>query len=179
MVAPKFTISRQDRVATAGSCFAQHVMRALGTAGFNTLVAEGPAGAARRGAGAALPLWRVLHPLGQYLYGARQLLQLFERANGTFTPRCEPWEGPEGLIDPFRPSIGPFASVAELEADRATHLAAVRTMIAEMDVFVFTLGLTEAWLDADGASSRWRRASLAARSSPAATVSATSRWPTR
>lgn len=150
VVAPKFTISRQDRVATAGSCFAQHVMRALDAAGFNTLVAEGPPALLDE------TLARRFH-YGEFstrsgnIYTARQLLQLIERANGTFTPRCAPWEGPEGLIDPFRPSIGPFASVAELAADRDTHLAAVRTMIAEMDVFVFTLGLTEAWLDADGA----------------------------
>lgn len=150
VVAPKFAISREDRVATAGSCFAQHVMRSLSGAGFNTLVCEGAPSLLDE------TLARRFH-YGEFttrsgnIYTARQLRQLFERANGTFKPVAEPWEGPDGLIDPFRPSIGPFASVAELEADRAAHLDAVRRMMAEMDVFVFTLGLTEAWVDSDGA----------------------------
>jgi hypothetical protein len=38
-----------------------------------------------------------------------------------------------------------FAGHAEFEADRAQHLAAVRRAFAEMDIFIFTLGLTEIW----------------------------------
>ena len=40
VVAPKFTISRADRVATAGSCFAQHIARHLSRSGFNYFVTE-------------------------------------------------------------------------------------------------------------------------------------------
>src|SRR5690606_14694746 len=39
-----FQIRRSDRVATAGSCFAQHVSRALRRHGFNYFVAEAPKG---------------------------------------------------------------------------------------------------------------------------------------
>lgn len=35
--------------------------------------------------------------------------------------------------------------MAEFNADRAQHFAAVRRMIEEADAFVFTLGLTEGW----------------------------------
>lgn len=43
-------------------------------------------------------------------------------------------------------------SEAEMHADREQHLAAVRRMFEELDVFVFTLGLTECWRSAvDGA----------------------------
>jgi hypothetical protein len=42
---------------------------------------------------------------------------------------------------------GGYASLAELRADRAWHLARVRQLFSEGDVFVFTLGLTEAWVD--------------------------------
>ena len=36
-------------------------------------------------------------------------------------------------------------SVEELTEDRSRHLAAVRQMFETLDVFVFTLGLTESW----------------------------------
>lgn len=85
----------------------------------------------------------------------RQLLQLFQRAYGTFAPVDEAWERVDGrFVDPFRPRIqeGGFESRAALLADRAAHLAAVRAMFEGCDVFVFTLGLTEAWISSrDGA----------------------------
>jgi hypothetical protein len=43
--------------------------------------------------------------------------------------------------------------VAEYEADRVQHFAAVRQAIETLDVFVFTLGLTETWVSrTDGAA---------------------------
>ena len=39
---------------------------------------------------------------------------------------------------------------AEVEADRLRHLAAVRAMFESLDVFVFTLGLTEGWMHRRG-----------------------------
>lgn len=150
VVAPKFQISPEAPVASAGSCFAQHVMRHLGAAGFNTLVTE-TAPSFLSDALAARFHYGVFSTRSGNVYTARQLRQLLERAEGTFVPAAEPWETADGLLDPFRPSVGPFRSLAELEGDRTWHLAAVRQMVAEMSVFVFTLGLTEAWVDADGA----------------------------
>ena len=150
----KFKVHSSDLVATAGSCFAQHIARHLAGSGFSYLVTETP------------------HPLiGQHLhkdfnygvftarygniYTTRQLAQLLQRAYGRFAPEEEFWESEGGYaIDPYRPQIQPrgFASVAELKADRAQHLAAVRRAVEQMDVFVFTLGLTEAWVSRrDGA----------------------------
>jgi len=82
------------------------------------------------------------------LYTTRQLLQLFERAYGRYAPADEAWPAGGGRwIDPYRPQIQPegFLSRREFDVDRARHLAAVRRMFEELDVFVFTLGLTEAW----------------------------------
>lgn len=74
---------------------------------------------------------------------------------GSFTPAEDPWVDPDGTVrDPFRPTIqhGNVKSVAEMEADRRQHPAAVRRMLAELDVLVFTLSLTECWLSReDGA----------------------------
>ncbi len=89
------------------------------------------------------------------IYTARQLRQLLSRAYGEFVPADDAWPGEDGrVIDPFRPQIQPdgFASRQEYEADRSQHFAAIRRAIEELDVFVFTLGLTEAWMSKlDGA----------------------------
>ena len=147
-------ITRETRVATAGSCFAQHIARHLQKSGFHYYVAE---------AGhPVLPAkLRQAHNYGMFsarfgnLYTARQLRQLMERALGRFTPEEPAWIDADGSVrDPFRPTVQPgnFASAAEMEADRQQHLNAVRTMFETLDVFVFTLGLTECWAArADGA----------------------------
>ncbi|MGV8988706.1 MAG: GSCFA domain-containing protein, partial [Cypionkella sp.] len=65
------------------------------------------------------------------------------------------WLKGDGIVDPFRPTIEPepFSSVAEMHALRESHLEAVVEIFEKADVFVFTLGLTEAWLSkADGAA---------------------------
>jgi len=148
-----FTIPRTARIATAGSCFAQHIARFLPRWGRTTLVTEpGPcdwALAERRRHGYGLFPARFGN-----LYSALQLLQLFQRAYGSFTPEEPAWKEAGGWVDPFRPSVQPtpFPSLEALEADRAIHFAAVREMFESLDVFIFTLGLTEAWVSsADGA----------------------------
>ena len=40
MVAPKFRIGAEDRIVTAGSCFAQHLANALKSEGFRYFVPE-------------------------------------------------------------------------------------------------------------------------------------------
>lgn len=150
----KFRIGRRDRVAAAGSCFAQHIGRYLQAAGSNYLVAEVPhtlltAQAAR------LTGYGVFSARFGNIYTARQLAQMFERAYGRFVPSEDIWrEGDRRFVDPFRPNIQPggFNSEREYSIDRARHFAAVRQMFETLDVFVFTLGLTEAWrAKADGA----------------------------
>jgi hypothetical protein len=83
------------------------------------------------------------------IYTVRQLLQLFERSFGYFQPIEGHWQLPGGrFVDPLRPQIEPdgFATIEALEADRAAHLQAVKEMFEQVDVFVFTMGLTECWV---------------------------------
>lgn len=143
------------KVATAGSCFAQHIARHLRTSGFDYYVAE-------PGHPILPASVREKHNYGTFsarygnIYTARQLVQLFRRAYGHFSPSEPAWVEADGrVLDPFRPTVQPggFVSVAEMEVDRAQHLAAVRTMFETLNVFVFTLGLTECWVSrADGAA---------------------------
>lgn len=151
-----FRVRTQDKVATAGSCFAQHIARHLSGSGFNYYVPEiahpiMPAELAQRFN------YGVFSARYGNLYTSRQLLQLFQRAQGEFDPQDRFWRSSDGtgFVDPYRPAIQPvpFTSVRALEEDRRRHLAAVDTMMRGLDVFVFTLGLTECWINkSDGAA---------------------------
>lgn len=153
VVNARFKLNRESKVATAGSCFAQHISRTLTKHGFNYYVTETsdellPQNATQRNFG-------VFSARFGNIYTARQLTQLFDRAYGRFSPVDQYWNrSDDKLVDPFRPQIEPdgFDSVEALAQSRASHFAAVREMFEKLDVFVFTLGLTEAWRSrADGA----------------------------
>lgn len=151
---PRFRFGPNEKVVTAGSCFAQHIGRFLLRDGCNFLVTEAAHPFLTAAAAQALNYGVYSARYGN-VYTARQLLQLFDRAFGAFTPQENAWAEQDGVvIDPFRPQIQPrgFNSFRELEIDRARHFAAVRDAFASLDVFIFTLGLTEAWrARADGA----------------------------
>jgi hypothetical protein len=139
-----FKIGPRDKVATAGSCFAQHISKRLRGAGFNFFATESEP--ERAGASDA----EVYDFSARYgnIYTARQLLQLFDRAFGFFRPAERAWaRDGGGFCDPFRPRIEPdgFSSEEEVDKARRGHFAAVRRMFKNLDVFVFTLGLTECW----------------------------------
>jgi hypothetical protein len=140
-------IDADTKVATAGSCFAQHIARYLKDSGYCYYVAEP--------GHPILPPKTLAHQnYGLFscrygnIYTARQLWQLFQRAFGQFVPVEDVWQtAPDVFVDPFRPTTQPggYISREELLADRAQHFAAVRRMFETLDVFVFTLGLTECW----------------------------------
>lgn len=143
---PRFRIERTAKVATSGSCFAQHISRQLQRIGFNFFVTED---------GTDLPEQaRRDRQFGVYsarfgnIYTTAQLHQLFQEAFGARVPAERAWQRADGaFIDPYRQQVEPegFRTVEDLLADRAIHLAAVRRMFVECDVLIFTLGLTEGW----------------------------------
>lgn len=148
--APPFQIEPETRVVTAGSCFAQHVVRHLREQGQVLLETE-PAHPLLPAPLAESFGYGIYAARYGNVYTSRQLLQLWRRATGTFVPVDDIWKGDGGWFDPFRPTIQPggFASEREYYEDRRRHLAAVRRAFCDMDVFVFTLGLTECWASRD------------------------------
>ncbi len=146
VVNPRFHIAPDARVATAGSCFAQHISRRLREIGFNYYIPE---------AGDHLPeAERTARQYGIFsarfgnLYTTTQLHQLFQEAFGERVPVEQAWRRPDGrYVDPYRQQVEPagFVCPEDVAADRALHLAAVREMFLNADVLVFTLGLTETW----------------------------------
>ncbi|CAL4869178.1 hypothetical protein MMA231_03469 (plasmid) [Asticcacaulis sp. MM231] len=144
-----FRISRNEPVITAGSCFAQHVAKRLSENGFNYFVCE-KAHSLIPDSVALANNYGVFSARYGNLYTARQLKQLLQRAWGNHVPIENTWQLANGnFVDPFRPQVQPggFISEAELNIDREQHFAAIRRGIKKMSVFVFTLGLTEAWAD--------------------------------
>lgn len=140
-------ITTKTKVATAGSCFAQHIARKLSQSGYNYLVTE---------KGHPILSSSVAKEQGYGLFSARygniyttrQLLQLFDRAFGNITSTENYWVNKKGkFVDPLRPTAQPngYNSADDLGLDREHHLKAVKKMFEELDVFVFTLGLTECW----------------------------------
>lgn len=145
-LAQPIALTRNDRVATAGSCFAQYIGNRLAAKGANYLDLE-----------PAPENWSIdtarRHGFGVYscrygnIYTVRQLLQLAEEAFGENEPRLEFWEREQRYFDAFRPSVDPqgHATINDVEVLRLAHLNAVRNLFSQLDVLVFTLGLTEGW----------------------------------
>jgi GSCFA family len=143
---PKFQIHRRTRIVTAGSCFAQHFAKALTARRYRWLDYEpGPAG--------LTPEQRKDYHYGTFsfrtgnIYTPRMLLQWLTWALTDATPPDEVWEKDGRFYDPFRPGVEPggFASPEELYASRSDTLKAIAEAVRGSHVFVFTMGLTEAW----------------------------------
>jgi hypothetical protein len=139
-----------DRVFSAGSCFASNMVPYLERAGI-TYVRTEPRPRALAGLKDGLGYDNFSARFGN-VYTSRQFLQLVLRCTGQWTPREDRWRTRDGLIDPFRPGLTYRArDDAEFDALTRSHLAAAREAIEAATLVVFTLGLTEAWRADDGA----------------------------
>jgi hypothetical protein len=149
----KFSIKPSDRVVTAGSCFAQHIAKRLRAHGFDYRDYEPPPYGLPEDRQQAFS-YNVYSARYNNIYTARQMLQTLRRAFGSFVPQERLWHSDGRFFDPYRPTVEPngFASAEEFEASQHSHYAAVRRVLEESDLFIFTLGLTEGWVSArDGA----------------------------
>lgn len=150
MYTPKFPITKSMRIATAGSCFAQHVGRTLKKGGFSVIDME-----------PFVPGFsdKLAHSYGYRLYSARygniytvrQLWQLIQECFGKLTLSDSIWEREGRYFDAFRPSVEPegLPSPEAVKTHRNQHLAAVRSVFQNCELLVFTFGLTEAWTGKD------------------------------
>jgi hypothetical protein len=144
----KFDILPSDKIATAGSCFAQHLTYHLKKNGYKVLDLEPPP--------PSLPA-KLYQNYGFSTYSARygniytvrQLLQLANECAGIWQPKNYVWVKGDRFYDALRPSIEPngFDTLGAVKMFRKNHIANVKDLFCELDVFVFTLGLTEMWVD--------------------------------
>ena len=131
---------------SAGSCFAANIIPFFEAAGFPYVRTEFMDAADRYN-------YHLYSASYGNIYTARQLRQLLERLSGAFRPVEDRWRIGDEVIDPFRPGLpDPAGSDEEFDLLLASHHDRVREAIAAASLFVFTLGLTEAWVSkADGA----------------------------
>ncbi len=148
---PRFPITRETGIITLGSCFAQHISKSLRANGYKWLDSE-PAPPELP------PDEHAKHGYGVFsfrtgnIYTAALLRQWVAWATGKAEPGRESFFDDGRHYDPYRPSLGPdgFPTAGEMLAVRRATLVAMRESIREADLFIFTLGLTEAWLNKDG-----------------------------
>jgi len=149
----KFSIDPSEVICTGGSCFAQRISQFIMGHGFKFGQFEPPHPILDAEDARALGYGQFSARYGN-LYTARQLRQLVDESVGTTPMRSRLGRHKEGgVVDLLRPSINRhhrFQCEGEAEADRRYHLGRVRALFLEADVYVFTLGLTESWIDADG-----------------------------
>jgi hypothetical protein len=145
---PHRIVRADTRIATAGSCFASNLLRWMPRLGLTPFFTEEPPPY-------FTPAEAAAHGYGEFgarygnLYTVRQLRQLVEQALG-LRPMVEELDATTGgVYDLLRPHVRPggFVSAEEARLDRAYHLECVRRLLLESEVFVFTLGLTEAWVN--------------------------------
>jgi hypothetical protein len=147
---PKWKIDKGQQIAIAGSCFAQHLAKYLRKNGAPLLDVEpAPVGLSReevtsKGYGVYS---------GRYgnIYTVHQLLQLALEAAGKVSPSDIVWEREGRYIDALRPGVerkGFSDPELVLEA-RALHIPKVKELFQKADVLIFTMGLTEAWINTE------------------------------
>jgi hypothetical protein len=144
----RFKLGPQDRITTAGSCFAQHMVKNLEGLGLNHYVTEQapPFLNSKRASELGFGVFSARYG---NIYTARQLRQLIEFAFDLrervmlYAPTAN------GYVDLLRQNIliSRFDNLHDLECDREYHLQCVKTLFLNSKCFIFTLGLTEAWLD--------------------------------
>ena len=146
----KFKIEKDTCVASAGSCFAQHISKYLLLNGFNVVDKE----KAPHGFPESLKSsygYNMFSARFGNIYSVKQLLQLAKEVAGLLKPKGYIWMKGDKFYDAFRPSIEPngFISKSELNKHRKFHLSKVKDMFEEMDILIFTMGLTQAWTNKD------------------------------
>lgn len=148
---PRFPISPQTRILTAGSCFAQHISRWLIANGYTWVDTEP--------AGDDLP--QEARQDGQYgvfsfrtgnIYTAALLRQWLELALTSRAPILDVAEEDGRFFDLLRPMLpaNGLDSVQAVAAAQTETLTAIREGLGQADLFIFTLGLTESWRHRDG-----------------------------
>ncbi|MFX0543658.1 GSCFA domain-containing protein [Roseovarius sp. S4756] len=145
---PKFGVNPSDRIVTAGSCFAQHIGRALKEAQCTVIDTE-LAPRAISDTVATRFGYRMYSARYGNIYTVRQLAQLLNEMRGKVSPSDPVWQCGNTYFDAQRPAVEPNGLVSEtlVLEHRAAHLKRAFMAFKQADVFVFTLGLTEAWVN--------------------------------
>jgi len=136
---PKFEISRQSKIIAAGSCFAQHVGKWFTQNSFNFRASKIDNKHNFSFATGNIYTPALLKQWLQVASGTLNLNHVYDEIDGRF-------------FDLLRPAVQEkgFSSLEELLTARNAMVEEMKRFIEEADIFIFTLGLTEAWHHSDG-----------------------------
>jgi len=141
----ELTLTPATRVMSAGSCFAARIAEFIRKSGISYLSADDRV-AADDAVREETP--NVFSLRYGNIYTTRHFMQLLQRVTGELAfapPVAQDANGRYRNL--LRPSVLSYASPTLLLADDAAHLRNVAAMTREVDVFIFTLGLTEYWME--------------------------------
>lgn len=142
-------VSRSDKIASAGSCFAQNIARYLSSKNFTYNVCEAAPMFFNKEQAADWGYGQFSCRFGN-IYTVLQLEQLLERALGRRKVADQFWQNEDGRwFDLLRPRINRygFDSLEVAQIDTREHLDSVLEMFRTSSIFVFTYGLVEYWYD--------------------------------
>ncbi len=145
---PAHTLGPGDRIATAGSCFAQNIGAYIKQSDLEFVDTE-PAPYGLPPEQAKTFGYGLFSARYGNVYTSRQLRQLLTDCVTGDVHDAAIWMKDGRYYDALRPNVEPHGhtTAAELKAHRRDHLFQVRAIFEQTDMFVFTLGLTEAWRD--------------------------------
>ncbi|MET8524740.1 GSCFA domain-containing protein [Micromonospora sp. NPDC005172] len=134
---------------TAGSCFAAHLGQSLLNRGMNWLDTEPPPPGLSASERSARQYGLFSFRTGN-IYTAASLRQWVAWALGENSVPEQSWLKGQRHFDPYRPSIEPdgYPSLADMLAARQATITRMRRALGDAQCLIFTLGLTEGWLDA-------------------------------
>lgn len=145
---PRFKVTPFSKVVTYGSCFAQHLGKALKSNGYTWLITEespyGLSSSQKSNFG-----YDVFSSRTGNIYTTSLLKQWVSWCVEKESPPAEIWRKNGRFYDPFRPNIevNGFLSEGEVYKLREHAISCFKNSVVNADYFVFTLGLTESWFN--------------------------------
>ena len=145
---PKFEVKKDDYWSSYGSCFAQNIGREIKSNGLNWLDCE-PAPPSFTKKSKERYNYEVFPSRTNNIYTVKMLRQWLEISFLSKGAKLISIAHKGRFFDPIRQTVEPngFLSEQELEQNLSITVDAFRRSIIECDIFTFTLGLTEAWIN--------------------------------
>ncbi|NQZ06896.1 MAG: GSCFA domain-containing protein [Algicola sp.] len=142
-------------IGSAGSCFAFEIARIFQESGYNYVVTERnddpQSGVVIAGYNPGDTNAKFSANYG-ILFNTPSFKQLAERAFDVKPTKRSLFQLPEGgWVDPYREGVM-FYNTESYEEDYPRHIAATRTALEQVEVFIITLGLNECWEFRDGSA---------------------------
>ena len=145
---PKFEITKSKKIITFGSCFAQHISHWLLNNGYAWQNAE-PSPDHLSTEECRASGYDIFSCRTGNIYTVALLKQWLLMAQDSHSQVDELYFEEGRFFDPLRPLIpaNGYSSKDELFSDRQKTLTRLKHLLDNTEIFIFTMGLTEAWIN--------------------------------